>query len=275
MPRSPRPIGSTRSPRERASRGSPATAARSRPSGSSPRRSRSSTRRPRSTRRADRLIEAADWIVWQLTGVETRNSCTAGYKAMWSKSDGFPAGRYFAALDPRFAHVVDDKMSRVIMPARRAGRRPDRAGGGVDRAAPRDRRRRRQRRRPRLGAGRGVTSPARMVAIMGTSICHIVLAERAPRVEGMCGVVEDGVIPGLYGYEAGQSAVGDIFAWFVGALRAAEVPRAGPADGRATSTDLLEAEAAAAATRARAAFWRSTGGTATGRCLSTPTCAAC
>lgn len=40
---------------------------------------------------ADRLIEAADWVVWQLTGVETRNSCTAGYKAIWSKRDGFPS----------------------------------------------------------------------------------------------------------------------------------------------------------------------------------------
>ena len=66
--------------------------------------------------RADRLIEAADWIVWQLTGVETRSSCTAGYKAMWSKHDGFPDNAYFAALDPRFEHVVDDKLSRQIAP---------------------------------------------------------------------------------------------------------------------------------------------------------------
>ena len=39
---------------------------------------------------ADRFIEATDWIVWRLTGVETRNACTAGYKALWSKQDGFP-----------------------------------------------------------------------------------------------------------------------------------------------------------------------------------------
>jgi L-ribulokinase len=50
---------------------------------------------------------------------------------------------------------------------------------------------------------------------MGTSICHMVLGERPATVEGMCGVVEDGIIPGLFGFEAGQSAVGDIFAWFV------------------------------------------------------------
>ena len=66
--------------------------------------------------RADRLIEAADWIVWQLTGTETRNTCTAGYKAIWSKRDGFPGDAYFAALDPRFEHVVDEKMSRTVSP---------------------------------------------------------------------------------------------------------------------------------------------------------------
>ena len=49
---------------------------------------------------ADRLIEAADWVIWQLTGVETRNTCTAGYKAIWQKGEGFPANEYFAALHP-------------------------------------------------------------------------------------------------------------------------------------------------------------------------------
>ena len=138
-PPSRRPTASTRSPPSAASRGSRATAARSRPSGSSPRRCRSSTRRPRSTRAADRLIEAADWVVWQLTGVETRNTCTAGYKAIWSKRDGFPTDAYFAALDPRFEHVVDEKMSRQISPiGERAGGLSER-GRGLDRPAARAR----------------------------------------------------------------------------------------------------------------------------------------
>src|SRR5688572_16779352 len=63
-------------------------------------------------RAADRLIEAADWVIWQLTGVETRNSCTAGYKAIWSRDQGFPSEAYLAALDPRLARIVDEKMSR-------------------------------------------------------------------------------------------------------------------------------------------------------------------
>jgi L-ribulokinase len=164
---------------------------------------------------ADKLIEVTDWVTWQLTSVETRNSCTAGYKAMWSRRDGFPSDGYFAALDPRFEHVIDEKMSRDILPIGGL------AGGLSEQAA------------AWTGLRRGtavavanvdahvsvpaaaVTRPGAMVAVMGTSTCHMVLGERTQAVEGMCGVVEDGIIPGLFGFEAGQSAVGDIFAWFV------------------------------------------------------------
>jgi len=165
--------------------------------------------------RAGRLIEAADWIVWQLTGVETRNTTTAGHKAIWSKADGFPSRDYFAALDPRFADVVDEKMSRRIDAI------GGRAGGIGERAAA----------WTGLLPGTpvavanvdahvsapavGCIAPGELVVIMGTSNCHILLGDRLASVEGMCGVVEDGVVPGLFGYEAGQSAVGDIFAWFV------------------------------------------------------------
>jgi L-ribulokinase len=164
--------------------------------------------------RADRLIEAADWVVWQLTGVETRNNCTAGYKAMWSRREGFPADEYFAALDSRFERVVDEKMSRRISGL------GSRAGGLSERAAAR------MGLRPRTPVAVGnvdahvsvpaatVTEPGTMVMIMGTSFCHILLGDELAFVEGMCGAVEDGVLPGLFGFEAGQSAVGDIFAWF-------------------------------------------------------------
>ena len=164
---------------------------------------------------ADRLLEAADWVVWQLTGVETRNSCTAGYKAMWSKREGFPRDAYFAALDPRLEHVIDEKMSRTICPI------GERAGSLTPQAA------------KWMGLKPGtavavanvdahvsvpaatVTETGRMVAIMGTSICHMVLGNKERLVRGICGYVEDGIIPGLFGFEAGQSGVGDIFAWLV------------------------------------------------------------
>jgi L-ribulokinase len=164
---------------------------------------------------ADRLIEAADWVIWQLTGVETRNSCTAGYKAIWSKREGFPDSSYFKALDHRLENVVDEKMSRDIRPiGGRAGVLTDQAAkwtgllpgtavaiANVDAhvAVP----------------AATVTEPGRMVMIMGTSICHMVLGDAEHVVPGMCGYVEDGIIPGLFGYEAGQSCVGDHFAWFV------------------------------------------------------------
>ena len=103
--------------------------------------------------RADRLIEACDWIVWQLTGVESRSACAAGYKAMWSKHDGFPPPAYFAALDPRFEHVVDEKLSRTLLPpGARAGVLSERAAAWTGVAA-RDAGGGRERRLPRLGAG--------------------------------------------------------------------------------------------------------------------------
>lgn len=164
---------------------------------------------------ADRMIEAADWVVWQLTGIESRNSCTAGYKAIWSKREGFPDKSFFKALNPQLENVVDQKMSRDIRPI------GDRAGGLTPQAS------------EWTGLRPGtavaianvdahvavpaatVTQPGRMVMIMGTSICHMVLGDAEHIVPGMCGYVEDGIIPGLFGYEAGQSCVGDHFAWFV------------------------------------------------------------
>lgn len=162
----------------------------------------------------DRFIEAADWVIWQLTGVETRNTCTAGYKAI-VQNGAYPSREYFAALDPRFADVVDTKLSREF------SQLGDRAGSLTEAMA------------AKLGLKPGiaiavgnvdahvtvpavtVTGPGSMVMIMGTSICHMILGDDRQPVEGMCGVVRDGIIPGYYGYEAGQSGVGDIFAWFV------------------------------------------------------------
>src|SRR5690606_7529394 len=61
----------------------------------------------------------------------------------------------------------------------------------------------------------GIDSPGKMLAIMGTSTCHILMGTKEIAVPGICGVVEDGVLPGYFGYEAGQSCVGDHFAWFI------------------------------------------------------------
>lgn len=163
----------------------------------------------------DRYIEAADWIIWQLCGRETRNSCTAGYKEIWNKKNGFPSDDFFKALDPRLEHVVDDKLSRDITPlgqcagclteemAEKLGLNTNVAVavGNVDAHV--------------CVPAVGIDAPGKMLAIMGTSTCHIMMGEEEKQVPGMCGVVEDGVMPGYFGYEAGQSCVGDHFAWFI------------------------------------------------------------
>lgn len=163
----------------------------------------------------DRFIEAADWIVMQLTGVETRNACCAGYKALWNKNTGFPSDAFFKALDPRLEHVIDEKFSRDILPL------GARAGGITAKMAT----------LTGLKEGTavavgvidahifvpavGISREGEMLAIMGTSTCHMMMGKVEKQVQGICGVVADGIMPGLYGYEAGQGCVGDHFQWFI------------------------------------------------------------
>ncbi|MFS0752762.1 ribulokinase [Oceanobacillus sp. 1P07AA] len=163
----------------------------------------------------DKFVEATDWVISKLSGNLIRNSCTAGYKAIWHKQDGFPSNNYFKSLDPRLEALAETKLRGEIVPlgtnagglteemALFTGLNPGIAVavGNVDAHA--------------AVPAMGVTTPGKMVMVMGTSICHMLLGEEEKQIEGMCGVVEDGIIPGYYGYEAGQSAVGDIFAWFV------------------------------------------------------------
>ena len=118
-----------------------------------------------------------------------------------------------------------------------------------------------------------VTEPGTLVAIMGTSICHIVLSETAPAVPGMCGFVRDGVVPGLYGFEAGQASVGDLFGWFVDNGVPPLLPRRTTAP-RVTVHDLRRRRPPSFS-RADRGCWRSTGGTATGPSSSMPICPAC
>ncbi len=163
--------------------------------------------------RADRWIEAADWIVWQLCGAETRNACTAGYKGIFQ--DGhYPSRDFLAALDPDFADFTEAKLAHPISPlGALAGRLTADAAaltglpGGIAVAVG--------------NVDAHVTVPAagpvaagKMVLIMGTSTCHVMNADELAEVPGMCGAVDGGIVAGLWGYEAGQSAVGDIFAWF-------------------------------------------------------------
>ena len=163
----------------------------------------------------DYFIEAADWVIWQLCGRQTRNSCTAGYKAIWHKRDGFPSSDFFKALDPRMEQVIAEKFGCPVTPL------GEKAGEITPEAAS----------LTGLLPGTAVAiatvdahvcvpavkidGPKKMLAIMGTSTCHMLLGDKEQPVPGICGVVEDGILPGFYGYEAGQSCVGDHFAWFI------------------------------------------------------------
>jgi len=164
---------------------------------------------------ADRFMESADWVVMWLTGNEMRNSCTAGYKATWHKQKGYPSKEFFKALAPELENIVEEKLSPDIYPL------GTKAGGLTAEAA----------KLTGLKEGTavavanvdahvsvpaaGITGAGQMLMIMGTSTCHMVLGKEEKIVSGMCGVVEDGIIPGYLGYEAGQSCVGDHFEWFV------------------------------------------------------------
>ena len=161
-----------------------------------------------------KFVEAADWIIWQLCGTYVRNACTAGYKG--NLQDGqYPSREYFKALNPAFEMFAEEKIAHTI------GELGDNAGPLTAQAA----------QWTGLSAGIAVavgnvdahvtapaakaTEPGQMVAIMGTSTCHVMNHDAITEVPGMCGVVDGGIVSGLYGYEAGQSGVGDIFAWYV------------------------------------------------------------
>lgn len=164
---------------------------------------------------AHRFIEGCDWIVYLMTGEDKRNSCLAGYKAFWSKKDGYPSDDFFEAIDVRLKNVIDEKLGRdVFSVGDKAGEltedMAEKAGLVAGTA---------------VGVGNtdahvavpavGVTKPGDIVLIMGTSLCHMIVDEKEISLDGICGVVEDGILPGYFGYEAGQPAVGDIYDWFV------------------------------------------------------------
>ena len=198
---------------------------------------------PEMYQRADRWIEAADWIIWQLTGSETRNACTAGYKGIWQ--DGhYPSREFLAALNPDFAGFADDKLAHPISAqGSRAGSLTAEAAewtglpegiavavGNVDAHV--------------TAPAAQAVEPGQMVLIMGTSTCHVINSAGLAEVPGMCGVVDGGIIAGQFGYEAGQSAVGDIFGWFID--QAVPAPLRQEAELRGISVHALLSEQAAA-----------------------------
>jgi L-ribulokinase len=170
---------------------------------------------------AHAFIEAADWIVWYLTGLERRQACTAAYKALWSPDEGFPSIDYFEAAYPGFDTPLAKLGDSFAPLGTLAGTlRPNVAKeiqlpetvavavGNVDSFV--------------SVPGCGIERPGVYVTVVGTSICDMIVDPREVRLPGITGVVRDGIIPGLYGYEAGQVAVGDMLAWYIRTLDMAD-----------------------------------------------------
>lgn len=164
----------------------------------------------------DTFIEAGDWIVWQLTDHEMRNESSAGYKAMYQKKlGGFPTEAFFAALEPGFANVVQEKIDTVFYP-------PGTSAGCITKKMA-----------EKLNldpttivtvnnidahvctAAANISNENKMLSIIGTSSCDIVLSKLLTPIPGSAGLVQNGAIEHFAAYETGQNAVGDMLAWFV------------------------------------------------------------
>ncbi len=185
----------------------------------------------------DGFVEAADWVVWFLTGHQRRSACPAAYKALWSEAEGVPGTGFFEAAYPGFSQPTA-KLGTTFFPlGTSAGRlRPDLARklglpenvavsvGNVDSFV--------------SFPGAGAEGAGSYVMVVGTSICDLAVHPLEIDLAGITGVAKDGIVPGLYGYEAGQPAVGDMLGWF-GEIVASP--------GRAVAESLPALERAAAA----------------------------
>ena len=171
---------------------------------------------------AAKFIEATDWIVWQLTGAERRCSCADQLQSLLVARRRTAAGGVLRRGGRRLLRLCGQARDGLL-PARHVrghgARRPRRS----DSVCPRDV-------AVAVGnvdsfvsvPGAGVERPGTLVTVVGTSICDMVVHHDEILLPGITGVVRDGILPGLYGYEAGQPAVGDMLSWYVGTLLGGE-----------------------------------------------------
>ncbi len=165
--------------------------------------------------KAFRFVEAADWLTWQMTGIETHSSCMAGYKGLWNKAESYPSNEFWGKLDSRLGNIIGTKISENVLPTgtklgeiNESGSKLTGLSTGTAVAV------------PIIDAhaalpAAGIVDGRKLMMIIGTSTCHIVMSEKDNPVDGICGSVTDGIIPGLVAYEAGQACVGDSFDWFI------------------------------------------------------------
>lgn len=167
-------------------------------------------------------VELSDYVPAALTGTEHPDTfiagvCAAGHKAMWNANwDGYPDAEFLSKLDPKLGELRSRLASRVHSIDRAVGgltaewaKRTGLTAGIPVAVGAFD---------AHLGAVGSGIAPGTLVKIIGTSTCDIAVranTQELADVPGVCGIVDGSVLPGCFGLEAGQSAVGDIFNWFV------------------------------------------------------------
>ncbi len=177
------------------------------------------------------FMEAGDYVVYRLTGALSRSACIAGFKSYWTPDEGYPSEEFLNRLHPRFGTRALKMLRGPLLPAGTAAGKltPEFAKllglsentvvatAVIDAHAA----------LPSAGAIREND----MLMIMGTSGCHISLSKTYREVDGICGVVKDGVIDGFYCYESGQNGAGDHFEWLLRTCISKEVEEAAKAKG--------------------------------------------
>lgn len=163
--------------------------------------------------KAAHFVNLLDWVTWRLTGELIFAASDSGYKRMLTDGE-YPSKDFNEALAPGFGDVFETKMNAPIKQlGEKAGAVTEEmaeltglpagvavAAGNIDAHV--------------VVAGANAVKPGQMTAIIGTSGCYIVNNEEYKPVPGVFGNVEGGAVPQLWGIEGGQTAVGDVFAWF-------------------------------------------------------------
>jgi len=167
-------------------------------------------------------IELADFVPAELTGTLAPGKfiagvCAAGHKAMWNaKWGGYPDSQFLSKLNPKLAQLRSRLTPRVCSIDKSVGgltgswaKKTGLTAGIPVAVGAFD---------AHLGAVGSGVAPGCLVKIIGTSTCDIAIAPNTKKladVPGLCGIVDGSVLPGFFGLEAGQSAVGDLFNWLV------------------------------------------------------------
>ncbi|HBF38986.1 MAG TPA: ribulokinase [Firmicutes bacterium] len=161
------------------------------------------------------FLEVGDWLVSKLTNHLVKSNVMTGYKAIWSQPEGYPDASFFSLLNPKLNNVISEKLNVPILNvgncagfltadiAKDMGLTQQTAVAVAHTDA------------CVVPAAIGMNRAGQMAMSIGTSTCHLLLGNEEKIVPGICGMVQDGTLPGFISYEAGQASVGDVFHWFV------------------------------------------------------------